>query len=184
MNRRVVGAITSQEKDGLRLRARGRADLDNLVQFLYILAHMITFKAFWYERWIFDYWNSFGKENLSLALSSRFAVFDYSKYRTTFCFKSKMAPLVSDDEDPIYPIYVAIENDAELSETRRASISRSSKIAKTSGKYKVLDSLMYLFLFNVREYNDCFKRRHCISKFKFILSYHHTRGSLENIIWL
>ena len=46
MNRRVVGAITSQEKDGLRLRARGRADIDNLVQFLYILAHMITFKAF------------------------------------------------------------------------------------------------------------------------------------------
>ena len=42
---------------------------------------------------------------------------------------------MSDDDDPIYPIQIVVENGAELSEPKRASISRDRKIAKTSGKF-------------------------------------------------
>ena len=43
-----------------------------------------------------------------------------------------MTALVSDDDDPMDPIQIAIENGAELSEPEGASISRDHKIAKPS----------------------------------------------------
>ena len=79
------------------------------------------------------YWNGFGKKispwlSRLGSLSAPFLgypVFAYSNNieQRSFYIKSKIAALVSDDYDPIDPIQAAIENGAEVSEPKRASVS-------------------------------------------------------------
>ena len=84
------------------------------------------------------YWKSFGKKEISPWLSRLGSLCAPSlAYPDVFAcynvlYQIQMAALVSDDDGPIDPFQIAIENGAELSKPERASISKDCKIVKTS----------------------------------------------------